>query len=60
MVDQQTDQLLDAQSVPVIHCTSIIWETDIEKTTAHQNVANDQISKILSYSRIRLIAKAGE
>ena len=42
MVDQQTDQLLDAQSVPVIHCTSIIWETVIEKTTAHHNVANDQ------------------
>ena len=35
MVDQQTDQVLDAQSVPVIDCTSIM-ETAIVKTTGHQ------------------------
>ena len=44
MAHQQTDQVLDAQSIPVIDCTSIM-ETLIKKKTAHHNPAIQQISK---------------
>ena len=54
MADQQTDKVLDAQSVPVIDCKSIM-ETNIEKTTTNHNAAFEQ-----SYIRIRLIAKTSK
>ena len=44
MADQQTNQVLNAQLVPVIDCTSIM-ETVTEKVTAHHNAAIEKILK---------------
>ena len=59
MADQQTNQVLNAQLVPVIDCTSIV-ETVTEKATAHHNAAIEKILKDINYSRIRLIAKTSK
>ena len=59
MADQQTNQVLNAQSVPVIDCTSIM-ETVPEKVTAHHNAAIEKILKDISLQQNQLTAKTSK